>query len=223
MISPSSVNAQVVDIRSTSKSLPKSVVADANVLYFVYYDFASLSGAGVALPSFRQRNFYSAWFARALSSGVTLCATYTTFAEYVHLVERMELNCHWVTDPNKPELDPANPGQSFSPQYVKKLRYHYHDRLQVIRANVETYLKSVQKNVALLPALRGDGFGAVIQAWSSSSSDIGDAALVAEAKLAGIPRVISDDADFVSFDGIQLYTANSGVISAAAQANKLLR
>jgi len=140
-------------------------------------------------------------------------------------MERVELHCYWVTDPNQPELDDDNPGQPFSPKYVKKLRYHYSDRLSAIRANVETYLQSARRNVELLPAVSTnvDAFSATVQTWRSSTADIGDAALVAEAKRAGAPHIISDDADFVSFEGIHLYSANPAVVAAASQSNKLIR
>ncbi len=225
MISASSVKAQVIDIRSTTETFPRTVVADANVLYFVYYDFTSLSDAGVGMPSSNQQQSYSKWWAQALNRHVTLCSTATTFAEFVQLVERVELQCYWVTDPNHPELDPNNPGQPFSPKYVKKLRYHYSDRLSAIRTNVETYLQSARRNVELLPAASGnvDAFSATVQTWRSSTADIGDAALVAEAKRAGAPHIISDDADFVSFEGIHLYSANPAVVAAASQSNKLTR
>jgi predicted nucleic-acid-binding protein len=163
--------------------------------------------------------------AQALSGHVTLCSTATAFAEFVHLVERMELQCEWVTDPNQPELDPENPGQPFSPKYVKNVRYHYRDRLAAIRANVETYLHSARRNVELLPAINSnvDPFTATVQTWRSSTADISDAVLVAEAKRAGVPNIVSDDADFVSFEGIHLYSANPAVIAVASQSNKLIR
>ncbi len=224
MIPPESVKSQVIDIRSRADSCHRTVVADANVLYYVNYDFRALASAGVELPLHYQTKFYPKWWTRAIGAGITLCSTATALAEFVHLVERMELQSLWVTDPHRPELDPHNPGQQFSPKYVKMLRSHYHDRLPVIRTNVETVLRSAQKAVAILPGLGSDAdrFEATVREWMSSTADIGDATLVAEAKRAGLPHIISDDADFVSFDGITLYTANDNAVAAAAQSNTLI-
>jgi hypothetical protein len=224
MISASSVKAEVVDIRGNTASFPRTVVADANVLYFIYYDFASLAAAGAAVPPHRQRQPYHKWWTQALNCQVTLCSTGSAFSEFVHLVERMELQSEWITDPHRPELDPDNPGQPFSPKYVKNLRYHYRDRLPAIRANAETYLASARKTVELLPEItKGvDTFNATIRAWCSSTADIRDAELVTEAKRAGVSHIVSDDADFVSFDGIRLYSANSAAVAAASESKKLV-
>jgi predicted nucleic acid-binding protein len=144
MILPSSVMAQVIDICSPTGSFPKTVVVDANVLYFVHY--------------------------------------------------------------------------------VKRLRYHYVHNLATIRGHVDTYVQSARRTVTMLPAVRtADPFSATFQRWRSSTADIGDAALVTEAKWAGVSDVLSDDADFVTFEGIQLYTANRAVVAAASAAGKLTR
>ncbi len=50
------VKASVVDIRKGSARYPRTVVADANVLYFIYYDFTTLTNAGLTLPLHYQRN-----------------------------------------------------------------------------------------------------------------------------------------------------------------------
>jgi len=40
------VKAEVVDIRNRKSNLPKRVVADANVLYVINYDFTGLAASG---------------------------------------------------------------------------------------------------------------------------------------------------------------------------------
>jgi hypothetical protein len=55
-----------------------------------------------------------------------------------------------------------------------------------------------------------------------SAGDFGDAALVAAAKRAGMPRIISDDADLITFNGITLYTANQRAIDAASRSGTLI-
>jgi hypothetical protein len=224
MIPEQLVKASVVDIRKGGARYPRTVVADANVLYFIYYDFTTLTNAGVTLPLHYQRQHYPKWWKRAKEQGVTLCSSGTSLSEFVQLVERMELQSLWVTDPQRPELDPENPGQAFSPRFAKKLRYHYHDRLSRVRADAMTVLRFVQKDVEILPRLRKDtdAFVDMTQAWQSSFADIGDAAMVSEARRAGLVHIVSDDADLLTFDGITLFTANQHAIDAAARSKTLI-
>jgi hypothetical protein len=142
MIPADLVKAQVVDITNRSAPLPKSVVADANVLYIIHYDFNSLAAAGGRPPSRNQDRHYPAWWKRAKMDGVTLCTSASGLFEFVHIVERTELEIVWRTDPSKPELDARNPDQDFSPKYAKVVRYLYPGQLQVIRSSVETTLRS---------------------------------------------------------------------------------
>ncbi len=221
---PTLVKAQVVDIRRQSSSLPKDVVADANVLYVINYDFTALEAAGYRVPSRYQTRHYPAWWKRAVQAGVTLCAAACSLAEFAHIMERTELQNLWRTDPSQPVLDPDRPCDEFSPRCTKAARYFYHSQIRSIRESVETSLDSIRKNVHVLPRVGGDEevLNRVIRAWVPSTADFGDADLVATAKRAGMPRIISDDADLVSFEGITVYTANQNAVDAARNGGRLL-
>jgi predicted nucleic acid-binding protein len=224
MIHSTSVKARVVDIRPASTTLPASIVADANIIYFIHYDSAALVSAGGKPPAPYQLNHYPRWWGRAVSKGVVLCTATNCLAEFAHIVERTELEILWRTDPTSPELDPANPGQDYSTKYAKAVRYLYASQLKMIRSDVETTLLSVRKTVELLPQVGGDRnlFTSAVKEWLPSASDFSDAILVAAAKLAGIPRIVSDDADLISFEGITVYTANRNAIESASAAGKLV-
>ena len=154
-----------------------------------------------------------------------ICTATTCLAEFAHIVERTELEILWRTDPTHPELDPRNPGQDYSAKYAKTIRYHYTSQLEMIRSGVETMLQSVRKTVEFLPQVgkAADIFAAAVKEWLPSTSDFSDSILVAAAKRAGIPRIISDDADLISFEGITVYTANRNAIEAASNAGRLVR
>jgi len=224
MIPPSSVKANVVDIRPAGTTLPKSVASDANILYFLHYDSSFLSSAGGRPPAHYQTSVYPRWWGRADAGGVLLSTATSCLAEFAHVVERAELEILWRTDPAQPELDPLNPGQAYSSKYAKAVRYLYLSQLEAIRLGVETRLQSVRKSVELLPQIGKDAdeFAAAVKEWLPSSSDFSDAILVATAKRAGIPRIISDDADLISFAGITVYTANRNAIDAASAAGMLV-
>ena len=92
------VKAEVVDIRNRKSNLPKRVVADANVLYVINYDFTGLAAAGGRVPPSYQTRHYPAWWKRAAQGGVELCTTASCLAEFAHIVERTELENLWRTD-----------------------------------------------------------------------------------------------------------------------------
>jgi predicted nucleic acid-binding protein len=218
------VKAEVVDIQRRSSPLPKRVVADSNVLYVLNYDFTVLAAAGCRVPRPYQTQHYPAWWKRAVQTGIEISTTASCLAELAHIVERTEMENLWRTDPNRPELDGLHPGQDFSPNFTKVVRYHYHGQLQSIRGSVETTLASARKNVNVLPRIGQDeeALNRAIQVWVKSAADFADAGLVAHAKGAGIVNVVSDDADLMTFEGITVYTANRNAIDAARNAGKLL-
>ena len=218
------VKAEVVDIRNSKSNLPRRVVADANVLYVINYDFTGLAAAGCRVPPSYQTRHYPAWWKRAAQGGVELCTAASCLAEFAHIVERTELENLWRTDPNRPELDPNRPGQDFSPKYTKTVRNHYHGQIKPIREGVETTLASTRKNVNILPRVGQDeaALNRAIQLWVESAADFGDAYLVATAKSAGIANILSDDADLISFEGIVVYTANQTAIGVAQASGKLI-
>ena len=146
------VKAEVVDIRNRKSNLPRRVVADANVLYVINYDFTGLAAAGGRVPPSYQTRHYPAWWKRTTEGGVELCTAASCLAEFAHIVERTELENLWRTDPNRPELDPNRPGQDFSPKYTKTVRNHYHGQIKPIREGVETTLASTRKNVNIFSA-----------------------------------------------------------------------
>jgi predicted nucleic acid-binding protein len=224
MISAEMVKASVVDIRPPNFPLPSTMAVDANVLYVIGYDFSSLRIAGGGLPSLYQTRDYPAWWKHAAKGKVSFCTTAWILAEVAHVVERAELEIAWRTDAHPLELDPDRPGQDFTPKYVKKLRYHYSDRLQGIRESVvEITLRSIRKQLDYMPRREQEEpeFQRTLDAWRLSAADVTDASLVVRAKQAGVTSILSDDADLISFEGITLYTANRKAIDAAKWARKL--
>jgi hypothetical protein len=53
--------------------------------------------------------------------------------------------------------------------------------------------------------------------------DVSDALVVANAKYASIPHILTDDVDFLTVEGITVYTANNRAIEAATAAGELIR
>ena len=205
--------------------LPRQIVADTNVLYWLFYpNFASLQSSGERYPKPYQLHDYSRFWNNAARAATSLCTSVLNLGELAKVIEHSELEMIWRNDPNPPQFDPNNPSSSFSPQLCKLSRYHYGSQRPAVRQQIEQTLASVKKNVPLIPCFRSsdDEYARAVIEWMSSAGDFGDAVAVAQSKLTlRAPYVLSDDMDLSTFDGITLYTANIRIISDAAQSGML--
>ena len=227
MINKDSVRAQVIDIRGINSTIPRSIVVDTNILYFVYYDPAFLSDSGGQAPRRYQLAEYPSWWRRALSGQVLLSTSIGCLSEFCQLVERTELEIRWRNVPEDPESARRDPDEGFTSKVAKDVRYLCIADLPSIRDGVATLLQAILKNVEVLPQppkqTDREILASTFRVWERSGCDFTDAALVNLARGAGIPRILTDDADLITFEGITVYTANSSAIDAAKQSGKLTR
>jgi hypothetical protein len=200
-------------------------VADANVLYWRFYsNFPSVQYAGGRQPAHYQISLYPAYWNRATAQGTSFHVTPATLAEFAKAAEYAELETIWLTDPNPPQPDPANPVSQFTPVVCKLARYHYGRQLPSIRQAVERMITYALQKVKLLGQFptADDQHARSLQEWRPSCGDFTDAIIVATAKEFGMPHILSDDMDLATFAGITLYTANARTIQSATAAGKLL-
>lgn len=212
------VRAAVIDITRPGSVLPRQIVTDANVIYFAYADFSDLQLAGGRGPHPYQTQEYGAWFKRALQNKTKCFSSAITFGEFLRSVEYVDLEARWLTDPRQAS------GDAFSPLVAKRMRYTLTPaELETVRKRAELRLAAARKSIDLLPRWEQvvDEHETVRMEWDRSAGDFADATLVATAKHASIPHVLSDDIDLLSFDGIAVYTANRHSIDAARAAGKL--
>ncbi len=129
----------------------------------------------------------------------------------------------WLTDPARPQPDPANPVTQFDPRVCKFARYHYAANLGAIRRSVQSMIASARTLVSLLTQFptADDEQARAAGDWLTSSGDFPDAILVATARRQGLLHILSDDMDLATFSGITLYTANQKTVDAARMAGKL--
>jgi len=224
MITPPLIQADVVDIRNPASATPQDMVADANVLYWVFYpNFSSLQYAGGRQPQPYQVAEYPRYWQRAARANTQFHAVHVILGEFAKLAEHAELEAIWLTDSPPPQPDPANPVPQFDPRVCKFARYHYCAQLAMFRKGVEIMIASIRKSVALVPQFptADDLEKCSMAEWLLSCGDFADAVMIAAAKLQPNANILSDDMDIATFAGITLYTANQKTIAAAAAAGKL--
>jgi predicted nucleic acid-binding protein len=216
MLQPTQVKSQVVDIRKTAAPIPRDAAVDANVLYFCNYpSFSQLQSAGGKSPCWYQLSAYPKWWAKALTTKCNFATSIATLGEFIQLVEHAELETCWLTDPSRT-------GVLFS---KKGARYDDAARLTTIRQSALTAVASIEKSVSIFPnrgAQPSDDFRSMNDEWMVSYGDYPDAVLIAQARAGGIKNVVTDDIDFLTFDGLIVHTANDKAVQLALTAGKLL-
>jgi hypothetical protein len=227
MITPAHVQANVVDIANRSIALPGALVADANILYWIFYpNFAALAAAGGRGPLHYQLRVYPAYWSRAARAGCRFFTANATVGEFAKVSEHAELEARWLWEPpaSRPHPDPARPSASFDPRVCKAARYHYAADMPGIRSDIELTIASFLKSVTLLglPADASILHAQSSSTWLGSLGDFPDSALVSAALAQGISCFFSDDADLATFPDITLYTSNLRAINAARSAGRLL-
>jgi hypothetical protein len=123
MITPALIQADVVDIRNPASATPQDMVADANVLYWVFYpNFSALQYAGGRQPQAYQVTEYPRYWQRAAGAKTQFHVVGANRGEFAKAAEYAELEAIWLTDSPLPQPDPANPVQEFGPRVCKFAR-----------------------------------------------------------------------------------------------------
>lgn len=190
---------RVFDIRRTPVA-PKRQAVDANALFYNYYpSFHRLAVIDPSACDWRRLKCYAEWISLALKSGGgSLYTTQTTIGELAHVVEVAELR--------------LLAGENFDVGRLKEFREKFQSDLSRIRGNTAVIVAGTMKAVALVPE---PTVQEVIGVWQGSSADLSDAVLVASAMKSGITAVVSNDAAFLSFASIDLYTGNASALKTA--------
>src|SRR5438105_520412 len=140
MITPAHVQASVVDVGNRASALPPTLVADANILYWIFYpNFTSLAAIGGRGPAPYQLRTYPAYWVRAATGGCRFLTANATIGEFAKVSEYAELEALWLSEPHssRPHPDPTNPSTRFDPRVCKCARYHFASEIPGIRNDIE--------------------------------------------------------------------------------------
>jgi len=195
------VNAEVIDIRTDSPTSGDIFLVDTNVWYWITYPPASASAAAY------QSTHYPAYIASAVSNSSKLHYCGLTLAELASLIERSELRL-----------------SAYDPSKLKEYRHNYPaERRKVVR-EVETAWRQVTTDYAgqLDLVIEAATSGAALNRFQTQLLDGYDLFLLETMQQQSVTQIITDDSDYVTVPGIQVFTANQNVIKAAASQGKLL-
>ena len=205
------VQAEVVDITSDAPRATDVFLVDTNVWYWMTYTRASQSARP---PAQYQSTSYPAYTNSALGAGAKIFQTGLTLAELTHLIEKSEFeifamaNSAVFPDPKKFNKDFRHSCSAERHQVVSEIQAAW-GQVTSLAAPLTTVIDALTTAAALtrLKIEKVDGY---------------DLFILESMQNHGVLQLITDDGDFATVPGIQVFTANRNVISAARSQGKLL-
>ncbi|MBE9198448.1 MULTISPECIES: PIN domain-containing protein [unclassified Nodularia (in: cyanobacteria)] len=201
------VQADVIDITTDSPQKGDIFLVDTNVWYWLTYPPASLSAQQ------HQINSYPNYIADTLTVGATLCYSGLSLAELAHRIESEEYKLSAY-------------GLTTGPDYRRRAKEYRHnhasERARVV-SQVQTAWSQVQSISAQIDLkLDETTVDAAITRFITQPLDGYDLFILESMKQERLTKIITDDGDYVTVPGIQMFTANPQVIRAARSMNKLI-
>lgn len=200
------VQAKVVDITDDTPKPEDVFLVDTNVWYWLTYTRASQSAQP---PAQYQTSNYPSYANAALGTGARIFQCGLSLAELTHLIEKAER-----------EIYEAANSQIGTKAYRHNLP---NERAQVcaeIRAACGL-VTSLAEPLAI--TIDYPTFNAALNRLHTEKVDGYDLFILECMKNNGVVQLITDDGDFVTVPGIQVFTANRNAIQAARVQGKLLK
>ncbi len=201
------VRADVVEIGTDTPHSSDEFLIDTNVWAFLVYTRMAIRSHP---PFHAKAAAYSTYVNQALTNGSKLRRCGLTLAEIAHLIEKTEREIYLS----------ANPSPLFT---TKEFRHN----LPIERSGVVTEILSAWAQVksmaddaeAVVDDVMTD---AAIVRVQTEPLDGYDLFLLEAAKSLGVTQVITDDGDYCCVAGIQVFTTNRSVITAAHNQGRLV-
>lgn len=199
------VRARVVDIRGDTPKPTDAFLVDTNVWFWAAYARASL---GLKPPLAYQLLTYPSYLTKALTAKATLYRCGLCLAELTHLIEKTEREIY---------------GAAHGAISAKEYRHNF----PAERANVVAEVRAAwagAKGVSAPLAVNVDDptTDAALVRFQTQLLDGYDLFLLEGIGTAGVTQVLTDDGDYCTAPGIQVFTANANVVAAAVSQGMLL-
>lgn len=198
------VYADVVDIRYDTPRPDDVFLVDTNVWYWLTYTRASQ----VNNPPRRQISDYPTYINKAISVKSKLLRCGLSLAELSHVIEKTER-----------EIFIRSNGDVKTKEY----RHNYSSE----RTNVVTEIKTAWGQIETMSKMLSLNIdesvtNAAMLRLTTQLLDGYDLFILEAISNTGVVKVITDDGDYVTVPGMQVFTANQNVITAAQNRGKLI-
>jgi len=207
------VVADVVDIQNDQPRTGDAFLVDTNVWFWLSYT--------KAMPAPYQKACYPPYIKLAKQAGIALHRCALTLSELAHLIEKTERELYENTHQT---LKPQNYRNKNGWLKPKEYRHNYPSERASVTAEVKAAWGAVQTMASPVDLHVDDHLtAAALSRFQNQPLDGYDLFVVEAISKAGIVQVLTDDGDFCTVPGIQVFTANRDVISAATSQSRLLQ
>lgn len=199
------INSEVIDIMSDTPNADDIFLVDSNIWYWLTYTRASLSDPP---PKYYQINEYPKYINKVLLSKGKLVRCSLCLSELIHRIESTEYQIFERTNINTK---------------IKEFRYNYQiERQNVIQEIKASWaqVKSMSKPISFKIDQKVEN--KAMTRLDSQFIDGYDFFILEAIGQTKIRKIITDDGDYTSVPGIQVFTANRNVISCASTQGKLI-
>lgn len=195
------IQADVVDITADTPKAGDVFLVDTNVWYWMTYPHAT-----AFIPN--QLSDYPTYLNNALGAGSKVYHSGLTLAELAHIIEKTEREIYEQTV------------ASIKPK-------EYRHNLSGQRTRVVTEIQAAWGQVTSLAepltvTINAPTANAALNRLQTAKVDGYDLFILESMKNHGVVQVITDDGDFATVHGIQVFTANRNVIMAAKVQGRLI-
>jgi len=199
------VKAEVVDIRTDRPRASDVFLVDTNVWFWMTYAVASQGAQGPAAPP---PAAYSTYFKRALAAKAKFRRCGLSMAELAHQIEKAEYDLFVATNPNVT---------------AKQYRHNLAAERGHVVNDIQSAWAAVKQIAAPLDvAIDDPTTDLALGRLATQQLDGYDLFMAHAMSAAGVTQVLTDDGDYCTAPGIQVFTANRPVIDAARVQGKLL-
>lgn len=205
------IQAAVIDITTDTPKAGDAFMVDTNVWYWLTYSRASQS---VRPPAYYQVSHYPNYTNTALGAGARIFQSGLNLAELTHLIEKAEYE---IFAQAYPAIFP-NPDK-----FDKNFRHdRLHERKQAVSEIEAAWAQVTSLAEPLTISIDSPAATAALTRLQTEKVDGYDLFILESMKNNSVVQVITDDGDFATVAGIQVFTANRNVINAARFQGKLL-
>jgi hypothetical protein len=199
------VRARVVDIRRDTPRPTDAILVDTNVWYWHAYRGAGVI-PGSATPA--QMSVYTAYLQRNTDAGAIVYHTGLCLAELAHLIEQTERDVY---------------SQAVAPITSKDYRHNLPSERTRVVGEVQRAWSKVKSQSQPSPLVIDDATtDAALLRLATQAVDGFDLFLLEGMSSAGVTQVLTDDGDYCTVPGLEVFTANPRVLAAARSAGLLI-
>ncbi|MDI7259563.1 MAG: PIN domain-containing protein [Thermodesulfobacteriota bacterium] len=196
------IRAEVVDIQSDAPRNGDVFMVDSNVWFWMTYVSASTNAMAY------QTRDYPEYVNKALALGVRIFCSGLSMAELTHLIETNERKIY---------------SQYCGSIGTKEYRHNLPTERERIVKEIEAAWVQVKTMSDLLELSIDDTTtSSAINRLQNDLVDGYDLFILETIERHKIPQVITDDGDFTTISGVQIFTANRTVLNAARSQGKLV-